>query len=149
MRNARALYVGYPAAQMPPAVLRGDDVCGSTRRSGPLLNKHLSAWTTYWTAGKGRFVMTAMEDTGIAQSLTFLAKAGRADLRRLMVLRTGSNYQMPYPGRSAVEHIAALKRGEYPGLIPAFGAAYRVGSVVVEEIVAHWERYADTIPTSP
>jgi purine nucleoside permease len=97
MRNARALYVGYSAAQLPPAVLRGDDVCGSTRHSGNLFNKHLSAWTAYWTAGKGRFVMTAMEDTGIAQSLTFLAKAGRADLRRLMVLRTGSNYQDAIP----------------------------------------------------
>jgi len=63
-----------------------------------------------------------------------------------VVLRTGSNYQMPYPGRSAVEHIAALKRGEYPALMPAFTAAYRVGSVVVEEIVAQWAKYADTIP---
>jgi purine nucleoside permease len=66
-----------------------------------------------------------------------------------MVLRTGSNYQMPYPGRSAVEHIAALKRGEYPGLMPAFGAAYRVGSIVVEEIVTNWNKYAEAIPTSP
>jgi purine nucleoside permease len=65
-----------------------------------------------------------------------------------MVLRTGSNFQMPHPGRSAAEHIAALKRGEYPALMPAFAAAYRVGSLLVEEIVAHWDKYADTIPTS-
>ena len=44
---------------------------------------------------------------------------------------------MPYPGRSAAEHIAALKRGVYPALMAAFAAAYRVGSTVVEEIVAH------------
>jgi purine nucleoside permease len=111
------------------------------------IDKQLTAWTAYWTAGKGRFVMTAMEDTGIAQSLTFLAKAGRADIGRLMVLRTGSNYQMPYSGRSAADHIAALKRGEYPALTPAFAAAYRVGSVVVQEIVGHWDKYADTIPS--
>jgi purine nucleoside permease len=30
MQNARALYVGYSAAQAPPAVVRGDDVSGST-----------------------------------------------------------------------------------------------------------------------
>ena len=149
MQKARALYIGYSAAQLPPAVLRGDDVCGSTRHSGNLFNKHLSAWTAYWTAGKGRFVMTATEDTGIAQSLTFLANAGRVDVRRPMVLRTGSNYQMPYPGRSAAEHITALKRGEYPALMPAFAAAYRVGSTVVEEIVTHWDKYADTLPTGP
>jgi purine nucleoside permease len=148
MRNARALYAGYPAAQVPPTVLRGDDVCGTTRHSGPLFNKHLSDWTAYWTAGEGRFVMTACEDTGIAQSLTFLAKAGRVDTRRLMVLRTGSNYQMPYPGRSAVEHIASLKRDGLPAYLPSLDAAYRVGSVVVKEIVAHWDRYADTIPSA-
>jgi purine nucleoside permease len=148
MRNERVLYAGYPSAQVPPIVLRGDDVCGSTRHSGPLFNKHLSAWTTYWTAGKGRFVMTACEDTGIAQSLTFLAKAGRVDMRRLMVLRTGSNYQMPYPGRSAAEHITSLRRDGLSALMPALAAAYRVGSVVVEEIVAHWDRYADAIPSA-
>ena len=78
LQLARALYAGYSAAQMPLTVLRGDDVSGSTRHSGPLFNKHLSTWTAYWTAGKGRFVMTACEDTGIAQSLVFLAKAGGA-----------------------------------------------------------------------
>jgi purine nucleoside permease len=123
LQTARALYADYPAAQSPPVVLLGDCVSGSTRHSGPLFNKHLSAWTAYWTAGKGRFVMTAMEDTGTAQSLAFLAKAGRVDFRRLMVLRTGSNYQMPYPGRSAAEHIASLRRDGFPALIPALVAA--------------------------
>jgi len=52
------------------------------------------------------------------------------------------------PGRRAVEHISGLKRGEYPALMPAFAAAYQVGRIVVEESVAHWDKYADTIPTS-
>ena len=92
--------------------------------------------------------MTAIEDTGILQSFTFLTNASRADIRRLLVLRTGSNYQMPFPGRSAAEHIAALKRGEYPALMPALTAAYRVGRMVVEEIVAHWDKCADCDPYS-
>jgi purine nucleoside permease len=75
-------------------------------------------------------------------------RASGRDVRRLIVLRTGSNYQMPYPGRSAADHIASLRRDGFPALIPALAAAYRVGSVVVEEIVAQWEKYADTIPTS-
>jgi purine nucleoside permease len=148
LKHARAPYFGYAAAQKPPTVMRGDDVCGSTRHSGKLFNQHLMAWTAYWTDGRGRFVMTGMEDTGTAQSLSFLTKAGRADIRRLMVLRTGSNYQMPYPGRSAAEHIASLKRDGFPAYLPSLAAAYRVGSPVVEEIVAHWEKYADTIPNS-
>jgi purine nucleoside permease len=131
---------------MPPKVMRGEVVSGSTRHSGRLFNRHLSAWTAYWSGGKGRFLMTAMEDTGIAQALAFLTKAGRADIRRLMVLRTGSNYQMPYPGRSAAEHLVSLRRDGFPAYLPSLDAAYRVGSVVVEEIAAHWHKYADTIP---
>jgi purine nucleoside permease len=147
LQRARVPYVGYPAAQSPPTVMRGDDVCGSTRHSGKLFNRHLTAWTAYWTGGKGRFVMTAMEDSGTAQSLALLTKAGRADIRRLLVLRTGSNYQMPYPGRSAAEHIASLRRDGFPAYMPSLAAAYQVGSIVVDEIAANWDRYADTIPT--
>jgi purine nucleoside permease len=55
---------------------------------------------------------------------------------------------MPYPGYSAAEHTAALKRGGYPALMRAFAAAYRFGSMVVQEIVAHWDKHADTFPTS-
>jgi purine nucleoside permease len=114
-----------PANIPSQAVMRGDDVCGSTRHTGPLFNKHLSAWTAYWTTGRGRFVMTAMEDTGTAQSLVLLTQAGRADIRRLMVLRTGSNYQMPYPGRSAAEHIASLKRDGLPAYMPSLDRCVR------------------------
>ena len=146
LQKARAPYVGYPAAQTPPKVMRGDDVSGSTRHSGRLFNRHLSAWTAYWTGGKGRFVMTAMEDTGTAQALAFLARAGRADDRRLMVLRTGSDFQMPHPGRTAAEHIASLKHDGFPAYLPSLDAAYRVGTRVVEEIVANWANYADEIP---
>ena len=42
---------------------------------------------------------TAMEDTGTLQSMTFLAKAGRVDLNRVMVLREGwKEYRDHVPG---------------------------------------------------
>jgi purine nucleoside permease len=55
---------------------------------------------------------------------------------------------MLYPGRSAAEHIASLRRDGFPAYMPSLAAAYRVGSIVVDEIAANWEKYADTIPTS-
>jgi purine nucleoside permease len=131
---------------MPPSVIRGDDVRAATRYSEKLNNAQLTAWMAYWTGGKGRFAMTAMEDTGTAQSLTFLAQAGRADFRRLLVLRTGRNYQMPYPGCTAAEHIASLAREGFPSYLPSLDAAYRVGSAVVEAIVENWDEYTDTLP---
>ena len=32
------------------------------------------------------------------------------------------------------------------GTVPAFEAAYRAGSVVVHELIAHWPQYQDKIP---
>jgi purine nucleoside permease len=143
LAQARAPYAGYPAAQRPPAVVRGAVVSGSTWQSGNLFNRHLEAWTAYWTGGSGRFVMAAMEDTGTAQALSFLTKAGRADIRRMLVLRTGSNYLVAHPGRSAAEHLAADSRDGLPGYLPALAAAYRVGRPVVDAITARWDDFAE------
>ena len=41
----------------------------------------------YWTGGQGVFVMSAEEDTGIMQALTFLAQDGRVRLDRVLILR--------------------------------------------------------------
>jgi len=37
-------------------------------------------------------MISAMEDTGTMQALTFLSQASRVDLQRVLVLRTVSNY---------------------------------------------------------
>jgi purine nucleoside permease len=65
------------------------------------------------------------------------------DLKRVLVLRTASNYSMPPPGKSAVWSMTA----EYPEAgIPALEAAYQVGNRVVQALMAGWSRYRDVIP---
>ena len=146
LQAARARYAGFPAAQTPPAIVLGDEVTGSTFWHGALLNRRAADWMAYWTGGKGRFVMTAMEDTGTLQALTWLSRAGRLDHRRALVLRTGSNYSMQPPGVTAADNLALESAGEYSGYFPALEAAYRVGRAVVDELLADWERYAETLP---
>jgi purine nucleoside permease len=88
-----------------------------------------------------------MEDTGTLQSLTFLAKAKRVDLQRVLVLRTASDYDYSQrPGVSAAESLASTKIGHYVAYIPALEAAWRVGSVVVHNLVENWARYQDVMP---
>jgi purine nucleoside permease len=146
LQAARARYAGYPAAQAPPSVLLGDEATGSTFWHGALLNRRAADWMAYWTGGRGRFVMTGMEDTGTLQALTWLARAGRVDLRRALVLRTGSNFSMQPPGMTAAESLAAETLGVYSGYVPALEAAYAVGRKVVDELLANWRRYSDAIP---
>jgi purine nucleoside permease len=149
LQEARSRYLDLPAAMASPVVLRGDEVSGSTFWHGALLNRRASDWLDYWTGGRGRFVMTAMEETGTLQALSFLARAGRVDLSRILVLRTGSNYTMPPSGTSAAESLAAMSLTQNPGYLPALEAAYFVGRKVVDELVENWAAYADTNPIAP
>ena len=89
-----------------------------------------------------------MEDTGTLQSMTFLAKAGRVDLNRIMVLRTASDFDQPRPGMSAAESLAQTKIGQYSGYLPALEAAWRVGNTVVARLLEGWKEYRDHVPGS-
>jgi purine nucleoside permease len=148
MRTARNQY-DAPAARRPPSVMKGDTLSSGTFWHGELLNRWAIDWVQYHTGGMGDFVTTAMEDTGTLQSLTFLAKAGRADLNRVLVLRTASNYDLPPRGVTAAENLARLKFGKgYTAYLPALEAAWRVGNTVVEELVRGWPKYRDAPPYS-
>jgi purine nucleoside permease len=149
LREARSRYINFPAAQASPVVLRGDEVSGTTFWHGTLLNRRAADWLAYWTGGRGRFVMTAMEETGTLQALSFLARAGRVDMGRVLVLRTGSNYTIPPPGMSAAESLTAMSLTQNPGYLPALDAAYLVGRKVVDEIIENWAVYGDTNPIVP
>jgi purine nucleoside permease len=64
------------------------------------------------------------------------------------VLRTVSNFDQPPAGLSAAQSIAANAGHRYSAYFPALEAAYRVGNVVVSDIVTNWDHYQDHIPGS-
>lgn len=105
-----------------------------------------NAWTSYFTGGKGNYMISAMEDTGTMQSLTFLKNAGRVDLNRVLVLRTVSNYDREAPGSTPAESLKGLVGGIYSAYMPALEAAQIVGSKVVHQLLDHWAEYEKTMP---
>jgi purine nucleoside permease len=147
MQKRRALYTGFPAAQRPPLVMKGDTLSAMTYWHGTLLNRWANDWVKYYSDGTGNYVTTAMEDTGTLQSLTWLARAGRADVRRVLVLRTASNFDMQWPGGDAAESLSGEKLGPgYSAYLPSLEAAHKVGSRVVHELVKNWARYEAKLP---
>jgi purine nucleoside permease len=148
MKAERALYPGE-IARRPPFVLKGDTLSAGTFWIGAKLTEWANAWVAYHTRGQGRYVTSAMEDTGTLQSLTWLSRAGRVDVRRVLVLRSGSDHDLPPPGRTAADQLARTKIGLYAAFLPALESAYRVGSVVVDRLVADWATYRDTPPSTP
>lgn len=143
----RALYVGYPNAQRPPFVLKGDNLASMNYWHGKLMNDWAERWVKYYTAGAGTYATSAMEDTGTLQSITWLARAGRADSTRVLVLRTSSNFDMQWPGATASESLSgeSLSKG-YSAYLPSLEAAYRVGSRVVHELAGGWAAYEKAPP---
>ena len=93
-------------------------------------------------------MIAGMEDTGTLQALTFLSQAGRVDLRRVLVLRTVSNYDRQAPGLSAADSLKQMAAGNYSAYMEALEAAQRVGDKVVRDIVEHWGERGSTIPSS-
>lgn len=143
--TARAPFTGYPNAQKPPFVLKGDNVAALTFWHGKMMTDWANDWVHYWTGGKGEFVTSAMEETGSYTAILYLDKVGRADKNRFMVLRAGSNYTMPPPGVPAADYLLGENEG-YAGMTVALESLYRVGSKVVDEISGHWDKYEKAPP---
>jgi purine nucleoside permease len=150
LAQIRTTYTTFPNAERPPFVLIGDSLCGDRFWVGAKMNDWAEHWVPYWTGGRGTFAMSAEEDAGIMQSLTFLAAAKRVDTARVLVLRTASDYTRPGETGTAADLLAAdTGSGGESAYREALEAAYRVGSVVVEHLVSHWATVRDRVPTSP
>ena len=73
-----------------------------------------------------------MEDSGTATALQRVAKAGKVDFNRLLVLRTASNFSTPPIGKD----VAWSLNAPYPaGGLPALEAAFDVASVVATALI--------------
>lgn len=149
MKERRARFTGFPVAQRPPFVLKGDNLASSTFWHGKLLNAWANEWVRYYTDARANYVTTAMEDAGTLYALNALTRAGRADASRALVLRTASNYDMPWPGATAAESLKGENDGLYSGYLPSLEAAFLVGNKVVTALCSGWKQYEQTAPSSP
>ncbi len=143
IKGWRAQYKGFPLALTPPHVMMGD-VMGSNRYwHGALRTQWARDWDKLWTHGRGVFSTTAMEPAAYVGTLTRMSAQGFVDINRVMQLRCASGYCMPPTGIEP-ESTAGV---EFHGNQAAIEASYRVGSAVVNEILNHWPRYENHIPS--
>jgi purine nucleoside permease len=144
--DRRQRFVGYPNAQGRAKVVKGDTLSASTFWHGKLLNQWANDWVRYYSNGAANYVTTAMEDTGVLQSLTWLAKAKKVDRERVLVLRGVSNFDMQPAGVSATESLAGEKIGQYAAYTQSLENIYRAGSTAVHALVKDWKKYRDVMP---
>ncbi len=140
---ARAKFDSAPANRQP-AVVRCDTSSGNTWFSGTKLGERARQWTKILTDGKGTYCMTAQEDNATYEALTRAAATHRVDLSRVAVLRTGSDFDRPYPGQTSADNL--LNYADQGGFTIATENLYRAGNPLVQDIVAHWAEWRDGVP---
>ena len=141
LRARRRLWTTQPATQAPPEVLVGGDYAADTFWHGRRDTQFARDWVRLLTQGQSRFVTSNMEDAGIMESLWRLSHAGRADLHRVLVLRSNANFTEQHEGQSAVASLNAPDEAD----AEAFDNGYRVGAMVIHTLLADWPRYGDGI----
>ena len=148
MDALRAKYVKFANAQKTPSVMKGSHLSASTFWHGKLLNDWANEWVSYWTKDNGNFVTSGMEDSATLQALTYLDNAGKVDKNRLLILRTASNFTMQPRDLTAAENLKLESSGEgYAAMLSAIESAYLVGSVVIDDVVKHWDKRKTQLPT--
>ncbi|QUD89388.1 purine-nucleoside phosphorylase [Phenylobacterium montanum] len=144
LARLRAPYAG--AGARPPFVLEGEGLMSARTWYGARMNDWAERWVDYWTGGKGQFAMSAEEDTGIMQALTFLARDRRVRLDRVLILRAASDYTVQPPGVTAADFVAQEASAGFPAEPQALDSLYRVGEPVARALADDWKHTRDVTP---
>jgi purine nucleoside permease len=141
----RALYIGFPRAQARPVVVLGDSMGADRFWAGAIMTKWAEDWVRLYSRGTAKLTIADCEDQGIALAIRQLARMGRVDADRLLILRTASNFTVPPPGVAAEKHLFD-DLASSAGYLPSLEANYRTGSVVVTALLRDWNRYENQVP---
>lgn len=136
------------AARQPPAVIQCDTLSGDTWWSGRRLGEHARRWTRLLTANEGVYCTTQQEDNALMNALTRGAQWKLLDVGRVADLRSGADFDRPYPGQQA---LAALKdqRKLADSVTVAADNLVRAGMPLVSAIVTHWQDWRHGVPAAP
>ncbi len=139
----------YPhaPANAGPMVIQCDTLTDDAWWAGRHLGEHAGSWMRLMTDGAGVYCTTQQEDNATLAALTRGSQSGLADLGRVAVLRTGSDFDRPYPGQSTPAELHA-QRNLDGALRISTDNLVRAGMPLVHEIVQHWDRWQNGVPPS-
>jgi purine nucleoside permease len=148
MRAFCSKYEGYPNAGKPPIVIMADSMGVDRFWFGDVMTRWAEDWVRIYTRGKGTYAICDCEDAGMCLAFQRLAQMGKVDFKRLLILRTASNFSVPTKGVSATDGLfkETISDSGGTGYLPALEADYRVGSVVALALLKDKDKYHDATP---
>ncbi|KAJ5921631.1 hypothetical protein N7454_009105 [Penicillium verhagenii] len=126
----------YKAATLPPSIVECDVATSDVYYSGNILGNAFANTTKLFTNGTGDYCTSAQEDNATLEALLRAAVHKLTDFSRIIVMRTASDFDRPYPGSSATYNLLYAEAG---GFEPAIANIYRAGIHVVQGILNNWE----------
>lgn len=126
----------YTAGAAPPAVVECDVATTDVYFSGVILSTAFENTTRLFTNGTGVYCTTAQEDNATLEVLLRASVAGITDFSRIILMRTASDFDRPYPGESAIYNLLYANQG---GFEVAVSNIYIAGIKVIEGILGGWD----------
>ncbi|KAJ7048653.1 purine nucleoside permease [Mycena amicta] len=137
-QTLRAQYATAPAYATAggsgPKVVLCDTATSDTYWSGTLLAQAFEGTTKVFTNNNGVYCTTQQEDNATLQALLRGALSHRVDFSRIIIMRSGSDFDRPAPGVGAVASLL----GPAPGFEPSVLNLKIAGVKVVQMIVSGW-----------
>ena len=127
----------YAAGASPPSVVECDVATSDTYFSGALLGQAFTNYTNLLTNGSGVYCTTAQEDNATLEALLRGAHTSSLDFSRILIMRTASDFDRPYPGASPQQNLFDTGDSAFE---PAVQNIYLAGVRAVQGIVDNWEQ---------
>jgi purine nucleoside permease len=144
----RALYVDdgqdFSKARALPTVMICDSVAVDTYWHGAKLSLRANDWAKLLTDGAANYCMTEEEDNATMTALKRGSLAGLLNFDRVAVLRTASNFDQPHKNQTPYQSLGT-RSGAF---LPSTNNAWKVGSVLVHDIVNNWNQWQAGVPAA-
>lgn len=127
----------YAEATRAPGIITCDTATSDVYYSGALLGEAFENTTTLFTNGSGVYCMTAQEDNATLEAMLRAAVVGTIDFARIILMRTASDFDRPYPGTSVEFNLFYSDQG---GFVPAIANIYLAGTPVIKGILSGWQK---------
>lgn len=130
-----AVNEAYAAGAKAPSVVECDVATSDNYYSGTLLGEAFGNYTKLATNGTGNYCATAQEDNATLEVLVRAATSKLVDFSRIIIMRTASDFDRPYPGQPSIQNLLYSNQGAFE---PAIQNIYLAGIKVVEGILTGW-----------
>ncbi|PSS15265.1 hypothetical protein M430DRAFT_124100 [Amorphotheca resinae ATCC 22711] len=127
----------YAAAVRAPGIITCDTATSDVYFSGELLGEAFENTTTLFTNGSAVYCMTAQEDNATLEAMIRAAIRGTVDFARIILMRTASDFDRPYPGLSDLDNLFYADQG---GFVPAVENIYLAGTPIIHGILRDWDK---------